>query len=238
MGFKIQSLKFSQADTTLYPENIIKVDMTLQRADGERAVETTRYVECYNFITAQDFDKIKDDSSGETPPPDVPDEPDKPDKDGEGSIIIDPDDNIDFVTNDVTYRELREEAREDKDKKILIPKGIYEEHGQYYIIPVDTQRTFYDLPGNLNAYWTQVRGENLCFKVNADKLYTEADIVTPSQQSHWTNWKDGKSPEMGSIYFYKGRYYVCIEPAGGYAPVDPVNSSNWYDITEFVKKLE
>lgn len=66
MGYQIKELKFSQADQNHYPPNIIKVDLTLNSGKyGD--YHSTRYVECYNFVSDSDFDKIYDDSSPESP---------------------------------------------------------------------------------------------------------------------------------------------------------------------------
>ena len=113
MGFKISSLKFARADQSLYPENVIRVDMDLT-GGGYGTFHSTRYVECYNFVTDQDFDKIKDDSEGggggEVPDPDTPGGDDD-DKKEEGFITVDKDDNISFEANSPSFEELREEAK-------------------------------------------------------------------------------------------------------------------------------
>lgn len=87
MGFELESLKFSQADPAgvIYPKNIIKVVMDL-KSGGYGTYKSVRYVECYNFTTEQDFDKILDEGSTENPdPPDPPDPPNPPDPpDGPG----------------------------------------------------------------------------------------------------------------------------------------------------------
>ncbi|MDD3403023.1 MAG: prepilin-type N-terminal cleavage/methylation domain-containing protein [Hespellia sp.] len=65
LGFQIDKLTFSQADPTgvEYPQNVIKVVLTV-KSDQYGSFTAIRYVECYNYVTDQDFEKIKDDSSG------------------------------------------------------------------------------------------------------------------------------------------------------------------------------
>ena len=59
LGFKVadNGLKFSLAGED-YPPNVVKVELTLT-APGHGSFTNTRYVECYNFETAQDMQKIK-----------------------------------------------------------------------------------------------------------------------------------------------------------------------------------
>ena len=68
MGYEIEKLTFSQADPEgiEYPKNIIKIDLTLT-CKKYGSYHSTRYVECYNFVSDSDFDKIYDDSSPENP---------------------------------------------------------------------------------------------------------------------------------------------------------------------------
>lgn len=61
MGFEVESLHFSLAGTGEayqdYPKNIVKVELTL-KSSRHGTHKSTRYVECYNFISQQDLDKI------------------------------------------------------------------------------------------------------------------------------------------------------------------------------------
>lgn len=68
MGYEIEKLTFSQADPEgiEYPKNIIKIDLALT-SKKYGSYHSTRYVECYNFVSDSDFDKIYDDSSPESP---------------------------------------------------------------------------------------------------------------------------------------------------------------------------
>ncbi|MCH1983060.1 hypothetical protein MCG98_10835 [Ruminococcus sp. OA3] len=66
MGYEIEKLIFSQADQNQYPPNIIKIDLTLV-SDKYGSYHSVRYVECYNFVSDSDFDKIYDDSLPESP---------------------------------------------------------------------------------------------------------------------------------------------------------------------------
>lgn len=60
MGFKIEDLTFAldKAEAE-YPKNVIKVELTLA-ADGYGDFTNTRYVECYNFVTELDMEKIQE----------------------------------------------------------------------------------------------------------------------------------------------------------------------------------
>ena len=234
MGFKISSLKFARADQSLYPENVIRVDMDLT-GGGYGTFHSTRYVECYNFVTDQDFDKIKDDSEGggggEVPDPDTPGGDDD-DKKEEGFITVDKDDNISFEANSPSFEELREEAK-NSGEKVKVPKGIYEEDGVYYIIPVDREMDANEFKGNLNAYCNSESKNGYCYRVDGSRLYTEADI----KHSNKSEWAPGCVPEAGNIIRYGGRYYLLTSHNGKEPPANPPeNPDSWFDITDFVNE--
>ena len=114
-----------------------------------------------------------------------------------------------------------------------MPKGIYQEGEYYYLIPEDLildKSAFYD---TLEIFWNNNRGERKCIRLDAAKLYTEADADTT------VSWK-GNPPVMGSLYYRKyggtDKYYVCIEPAGGSAATDPTNTYYWIDVTDIVTR--
>lgn len=61
LGYKIKELKFTQPKGD-YEDNIIKVELEISHSKyGE--YKSTRYVECYNFQTEDNFKKIHDDGS-------------------------------------------------------------------------------------------------------------------------------------------------------------------------------
>lgn len=59
LGYKIKKLEFSLADPKgiVYPKNVIKIDLTIE-SEKFREYSSTRYVECYNFKSEDDFSKI------------------------------------------------------------------------------------------------------------------------------------------------------------------------------------
>lgn len=202
MGFKISSLKFARADQSLYPENVIRVDMDLTGGGG-----------------------------GEVPDPDTPGGDDD-DKKEEGFITVDKDDNISFEANSPSFEELREEAK-NSGEKVKVPKGIYEEDGVYYIIPVDREMDANEFKGNLNAYCNSESKNGYCYRVDGSRLYTEADI----KHSNKSEWAPGCVPEEGNIIRYGGRYYLLTSHNGKEPPANPPeNPDSWFDITDFVNE--
>ena len=175
MGFEIESLKFSQADPAgiIYPKNIIKVDMDL-KSGGYGSYKSVRYVECYNFATEQDFDKILDEGSAE--PPNPPDPPDVPGDDhGFGGETQD--DN-EFVKALGEYFASGWTAREVTDKNgnaVTVYYKVTENNGKKYIT---IQRRDLDIDaGILDGLAEEVTGSNkfTLIDINGTKLSNTAD---------------------------------------------------------------
>lgn len=254
MGYEISRLNFSIAGED-YPENVLKVEMELT-GKGSDTFTTTRYVECYNFQSPEDFDKIGD-GTPETEPPETegPPETEPPETegppetnppetegppetetppgpiDGEGFILVDRDDNISFVENDPDYAYIWDSLDKTGNGKVTLPKGIYEENGQYYLMSIDRELHKNNGADTLEEYWNMWGGnksDGWCMKLDGSHLYTEADVGA--------NGKWLKEPGIGSIYRVQGRYYVCTEKPKGLVSTSP-SSKEWTDITEFVTEL-
>lgn len=168
-------------------------------------------------------------SGGNIPDTDIPESSHTPSHQGTGSITVN-NGTITITPSQNSYASLYNEAITDDnngEKKVTVPKGVYEENGRYYIITEDTQIDRYE-PKSLSEFYTWYREK--CYVVDPSKLFT-TDEISGSTNTGWA----GQSPGMGAIYEYNGSYYACKEPAGGFAPTNPVNSSNWINIDSFMQ---
>lgn len=205
MGFHISSLKFARADQSLYPENVIRVDMDLT-GGGYGTFHTTRYVECYNFVTDQDFDKIKDDSEGggggvapDTPGEDIPEKETYPGTD----IVLQP-----------NYWPRQEEWTDDKWVEISVqPGGIFQyDDGEYYVVtrPVKVNKD-QAKPGPMSVY-----GWDCTQKITG----TFIDFIGNEERSDL---------KRGDLCLYNGEYYVYIDN-GSYGKNPSLTPGHWYKI--------
>lgn len=69
-----------------------------------------------------------------------------------------------------------------------------------------------------------------CVVVDDSRLYISADVNNVAGTNGWN-----VTPVDGSLYQYNGKYYLCVNPSGGWAPTNPENSFCWRDVTELFK---
>ena len=172
---------------------------------GYGTFHSTRYVECYNFVTDQDFDKIKDDSEGGGGG-EVPDRTRR-----EATMMIRRKKDLLPLIRTIIFHSrpialpLKNCAKKQRTvERRSSSQGIYEEDGVYYIIPVDREMDANEFKGNLNAYCNSESKNGYCYRVDGSRLYTEADI----KHSNKSEWAPGCVPEEGNIIRYGGRYYL------------------------------
>lgn len=225
MGFEIKSLTFSQADPNgvVYPKNVIKVVLNIGGSGG--SFTATRYVECYNFSTEQDFDKIVDEGGqgpgGGTDEPEEPEQPEQPENPG-GDVLGD----LDFVvgdeifTSDVDMEILYEEENKKymeqypgagKAPGVSTPKaGFYKVGEDYYY-------------AHAGAWYSNGVLGSFSVKINQEKIsdYTLLVDVSNPDSKKWIT-----KPNVGDVVIYKNEYYLVT--GGGISPWQTPNTlDNW-----------
>lgn len=206
LGYEIEKLQFSLADPSgeKYLPNVIRIDLTLKHKQNKYSkFSTTRYVECYNFQSSEDFDKIHgpgtegSDSQG-------PQDPDTETFPGTDIVIGN------------SYWPTEEEIAQLKDGENIDIKagGIFQyKDGNYYIVNKDLNLTKNQAgsgPGGdaYNWFYTQkLTGNIVVFEGNEQK----------------SNLQRGDLCKVGEEYF------VFIDGGTwGYSPV--VSPNQWYKI--------
>lgn len=231
MGYSIKELKFAWADKSEYPENVMKVDLTITGKYGDYAA--TRYVECYNLDNGDSSTEppsgggsVPDPPVDPTPPVD-PEPPVDPDDEGDGFIYIhhNKDEVLHVKAAKNPYNDLYEESG--NANTFTFPAGIYKAKDTYYFFPNKVEINKNDYKPNQFYEYCDNNSRTTCYLVlDNGKVYTEDDAL-----NDW-NWKSGRKPSRGNLYFYKERYYLCNDE---WASPNPVNNTYaWVDVTGYV----
>lgn len=263
MGYSIKELKFTWADRSEYPENIMKVDLTITGKYGDYSA--TRYVECYNLDSGSSSDEppsgggsVPDPPVDPNPPvdpeppvdpkppvdpeppvdPDVPpEEPDDSDDGGDGYIFVkgDNDKILNIHEAKKSYDDLYEEFKQDGMKGTVVPAGIYKSaSGDYYLVSQDVQIYVDYMPATLEQFFVTYN-KVACHKIlNVDKIYTQDDTKNNNGDVVWKN----PAPSIGNIYFYDDKYYLGKE---NWLPTKPINEDGeienaWIDVSNWIRK--
>lgn len=206
LGYEIDKLQFSLADPSgeKYLPNVIKIDLTLKHQQNKYSnYSATRYVECYNFQSSDDFDKIHGPGTGNGSS--------QGPQDSETETFP----GTDIVVGN-SYWPTEEEIAQLKDGENIDIKagGIFQyKDGNYYIVNKELNLTKDQAssgPGGdaYNWFYTQkLTGNIVVFEENEQK----------------SNLQRGDLCKVGEEYF------VYIDGGTwGYSPA--VSSNQWYKI--------
>lgn len=219
MGYSIKDLSFSWADRSEYPENIMKVELTISGKYGDYS--TVRYVECYNLDSGSESEEPP--SGGGDDGKDDGKDDDEDYEDGNGFIHLKKNgkDVLNIKAGKKKYKDYYQEFLDNGKKGFTLPAGVFKTGGEYYIIPKPVEIYADDMPDSLEKFITRY-GKDKCLYVKKN-----AEIYTTD------NWDNRVTPGLGDIYFYNKRYYLCYNQGPTKDPVTNVGA--WADITDFVK---
>lgn len=204
LGYQIKELKFTQPKGD-YEDNIIKVELEISHSKyGE--YKSTRYVECYNFQTEDDFKKIHDDGSesggggGSMPTPNP-----TPTSTPFPTLTPSPEINnsLEFTVGNKVFvcagdlREMLAEAKKEHSgvSGITVPGGYtYKEDNRY----------IYIASGN---WYEGVDTGAYSVVINQTTIYQSEEIRKYESGDHY--WV--KQPQKGDVVYHNGKYYVAME---------------------------
>lgn len=235
LGYQIEELTFSQADPTgaEYPQSVIVIKLRLKHSKYG-VYESTRYIDCYNFQTQTDFNKIIDEGSSEGDDNLDDESPEDGELEDEGTNDDEKEPSGDgsdrFTVEDVLFKadgsldKLLEEYIQSigtqwwKPDGVSVQKtGFYKSRDGYYYV---VGGAYYKSNGQVGRF---------SVKVNQNVILKYENLVDSSNPNNlqWVN-----KPNVGEVVFYNNAYYMVI--GSGVSQGDkPDTLTNWVKLNEF-----